>query len=105
MSFVVLDGGLSVALFNDSSSSYPTFSLFRVLSDVGAALQQQSNCAKDAIIKSTTSLMVSDQKSDNLAGSTSNNSSHSALNLRTATTTSTANRDKSERHILLSLFG
>ncbi|KAK4036269.1 hypothetical protein OUZ56_028332 [Daphnia magna] len=63
-------------------------------SDVGAALQQQSNCAKDAIIKSTTSLMVSDQKSDNLAGSTSNNSSHSALNLRTATTTSTANRDK-----------
>ncbi|KAI9551791.1 Serum Response Factor [Daphnia sinensis] len=63
-------------------------------SDVGAALQQQSNCAKDASIKSTTSLMVSDQKSDNLAGSTSNNSSHSALNLRTATTTSTANRDK-----------
>ena len=59
------------------------FLVFRLLSDVGAALQQSSS-AKDASVKS----MVPDQKNDNAppAGS------------HPATTTLTANRDKSERH-------
>ncbi|XP_046445013.1 serum response factor homolog isoform X2 [Daphnia pulex] len=72
------------------------------LAHVGAALQQQSNSAKDASIKSTTSLMAADQRSDSAqtAGpGGGSSSSHPALNLQTATTTSTtttltANRDK-----------
>ena len=86
---------LFLLIFNDSLLP----SLFRVLSDVGAALQQQqSNSAKDASIKSTTSLMATDQKNDNTAAAAAagGSSSHPALNLQT-TTTSTANlRDKSK---------
>lgn len=98
---------LFLLIFNDSLLP----SLFRVLSDVGAALQQQqqqSNSAKDASIKSTTSLMAADQKNDNTAAAAgpaggSSSSSHPALNLQTTTTTTsttstTANlRDKSKR--------
>ncbi len=93
-----------MAHFNDSFLIPVHLPCFRVLSDVGAALQQQSNSAKDASIKSTTSLMAADQRSDSAqtAGpGGGGSSSHPALNLQTATTTSTtttltANRDKSQ---------
>lgn len=96
-----------MAHFNDSFLIPVHLPCFRVLSDVGAALQQQSNSAKDASIKSTTSLMAADQRSDSAqtagpgGGGGGSSSSHPALNLQTATTTSTtttltANRDKSQ---------
>lgn len=94
MSFVVLDDACQL-LFLMIRSSFLTLLLLYIsppgsflrsslLSDVGAALQQQhqqANSAKDATTKS----LMADQRNDSLA-----------LNLQTATTASTATRDKSE---------
>ena len=84
MSFVVLDDACQL-LFLMIRSSFLRFifSSSSVLSDVGAALQQQHNSAKDATTKSL--LLMADQRNDS-----------PALNLQTGTATSTATRDKSE---------
>ena len=84
MSFVVLDDACQL-LFLMIRSSFLRFifSSSSVLSDVGAALQQQHNSAKDATTKSL--LLMAEQRNDS-----------PALNLQTGTATSTATRDKSE---------
>ena len=92
MSFVVLDDACQL-LFLMIRSSFLRFifSSSSVLSDVGAALQQQHNSAKDATTKSL--LLMADQRNDS-----------PALNLQTGTATSTATRDKSEGPLFFCLF-
>ena len=92
MSFVVLDDACQL-LFLMIRSSFLRFifSSSSVLSDVGAALQQQHNSAKDATTKSL--LLMADQRNDS-----------PALNLQTGTATSTATRDKSEGPLFFFVF-